>query len=62
MNVIIIPKREKTTPFLKMAVSGKNIQNAEITKKSNEAPKKIFSQYTGLFVVALCNFCILLST
>ena len=62
MNVIIIPKREKIIPFLKIGVSGKNIQNAEITKNSNEAPKKILSQYTGLLVVALCNFCILLNT
>jgi hypothetical protein len=42
-------------PFLKIVVFGLNIQKEEITKKKRDAPKKVFSQYNGFLVEALCN-------
>ena len=48
-KVRTIPARVKIIPFLKILDFGMYIQKAEITKKSNEKPKKMFSQYNWIF-------------
>jgi hypothetical protein len=42
INTNTTPANVKYNPFLNMVVFGKNIQNEETTKNSNETPKKIF--------------------
>lgn len=41
------PPTAKNTPFRNMSVFGINIQNAERTKNSRPAPKKIFRKNSG---------------
>lgn len=53
MKVKIIPPTVKYNPFLKTVVLGKNIKNAEKTKKSNEIPKKILRKNNGSLNLAL---------
>jgi len=53
MKVKIIPPTVKYNPFLKTVVLGKNIKNAEKTKKSNEIPKKILRKNNWSLNLAL---------